>query len=429
MEFKLEERQGCAHAYSYRAGWDEIRAPYNLIAEEVRKEAELPGFRKGKAPLELVKAKFSSVIAGRLKEKTLKEVADKISKDENLQLFSPPHADDPVLKVGDDLAGTIYFELNPEIPEIETEGIEVEVVKRETTEEQINSIIQSFRQSKSTMITIEEEAAEEGDFCSVKLLKQGEKKEREAFLHCQKESDNPFEKSLAGKRGGESYEVELPPGAKEGEGKFTVKLDKIIRQSLPGLDDDFAAQCGFKSLAELKEESKKQAEAANEQMWKEERDDKILLAILNKHPFDVPPTLVENQLKRDLDRFAGELHKRRIDPEKANIDWNKLVESKKPEVEKSVRAYFIVKKLIEKEKIEISDEEADAVITRIAEKERTPFSKAKQVFEQNGQIEDIKFKLAQEKIFEIVANRVKIKLVDANRSGEGGTKDVDPDSR
>jgi trigger factor len=429
MEFKLEEKKGCVAKYSYSMKWDEIKDEYKSILDEVKKEAELPGFRKGKAPVELVKAKFASPIASQLKEKLMRTVADKISKDEKLQLFASPFADEPELKIGEGFTGIIYFELNPEVPEIECDGLEIEIARRDVTEKQVDDIIESFRQRNATIQTVDEGCIEEGDFCSAKLYKDGEAEGKEVFLHCHKDGGDPFEQALPGKKNGESFELNVSEAGKYAAGTYKVSLEKIIRQALPSLDDDFAVKCGFKSLDELKEESRKQAANVNEEMRKEERNEKLLSSLLAKSDFEVPPTLVENQLRRELDRFVNELHRRRIDPEKANIEWDKLIDSKKPEVERSVRAYFVVNKLIGKHKVEVSDDELDGVVAEIAAKDGAPVDKVKKMLEENHQFEDIKFRIAQEKIFEILANSAKIVLVDTNAKNETGGEHVDTDSR
>jgi len=429
MEFKLEEKKGCVSKYAYKMQWDEVKEPYSHIVDEVRKEAQVPGFRRGKAPAEFVRAKYAGPIAAQLKEQLLRTVADKIAAEEKLALFGSPFADEPELKVGESFSGTIFFELQPDIPAIETEGIEIGVTKREVSKKQVDSIIESLRQRNASIKTIDEGPIEEGDFCPAKLLKEGATEPKEVFLHCHEESDDLFEKSLTGRKIGDSFELTVPEGGSHEAGKYTVTLDKVVRQALPALDDDFAAKCGFKTMAEVTEASSRQAEAANAHMQRDERDDKILAALLDRTPFEVPPTLVENRLRQEIDRIAGELHRRRIDPEKANIEWDKLVEAKKPEVEKSVRAYFIVSSLIEKEKIKVSDEELDAAIAGIAARENAPADKVKQMLEKHNQLEDIRFNLAKEKVFDVLAGRAKITLSEPAAEPDKGGKDADSHSR
>lgn len=429
MEFKLEEKKGCVNKYSYTMKWDEVKDPYSLIVDEVRKEAQVPGFRKGKAPAEFVKSKYAGPIASQLKDQLLRTVADKIVGDEKLKLFGAPFADEPELKVGESFSGAVYFELQPEVPEINTDGIEIEVARREASPEQVDSILNSFRQRGASIKTIEEGPVEEGDFCPAKLLKAGAAEPKEVFLHCHGESDDVFEKSLTGRNIGDTFELEVPEGGQHEAGTYTVTLQKVVRQALPALDDDLAEKCGFKTVQELREAAEKQAAAANEHMQRDERDDKLLSALLDRTPFDVPPTLVENRLRQEIDRIAEELHRRRIDPVKANIEWDKLIEAKKPEVEKSVRAYYIVSSLIEKEGVKITDEELDGVISEIAARENAPADKVRQMLEKHNQLEDIRFNLAKEKVFGILAGHAGIKLTEPAKAVAGGGKDADSHSR
>ena len=114
---------------------------------------------------------------------------------------------------------------------------------------------------------------------------------------------------------------------------------------------------------------------------------------------------------------------------KANIEWDKLIEAKKPEVEKSVRAYYIVNSLIEKEGVKITDEELDGVIEGIAARENAPAEKVRQMLEKHNQLEDIRFNLAKEKVFGILAGRARINLVEQAETKAEGGKDADTHSR
>ena len=429
MEFKLEEKKGCMNKYSYAMNWEEVREPYSLIVEEVRKEAQVPGLRKGKAPAEFVRSKFAGPIASQLKDQLLRTVADKIVEGENLKLFGAPFADEPELKVGESFSGAVYFELLPEVPNIDTDGIEIEVTRREATPEQVDAIVDSFRQRNASIKTMEEGPVEEGDFCPAKLLKAGASEPKEVFLHCHGESEDLFEKSLAGRNIGDTFEIVVPEGGPHEAGTYAVTLQKVVRQALPALDDELASRCGFKTVQELRDAAQKQAAAANEHMQRDERDDKLLSVLLDRTHFDVPPTLVENRLRQEIDRVAEELHRRRIDPAKANIEWDKLIEAKKPEVEKSVRAYYIVSGLIEKEGVKITDHELNGVITEIAARENAPAEKVRQMLEKHNQLEDIRFNLAKEKVFEVLAGRAGIKYTEPARAEAEGGKDADTHSR
>ncbi|NMB98860.1 MAG: hypothetical protein GYA35_01115, partial [Thermoanaerobaculaceae bacterium] len=94
-----------------------------------------------------------------------------------------------------------------------------------------------------------------------------------------------------------------------------------------------------------------------------------------------------------------------------------------------IRAYFIVSKLIEQEKITLSDEDIDSFLKNIADNEGMAVSKIKEILEKNGQIDDIKFKLAEEKALENISKYVKIKYLEETPEKDKGGNDADSDSR
>jgi trigger factor len=320
----------------------------------------------------------------------------------------------------------LYFEVYPEVPDIKYDDLEIKIAKNEVTQEQIDQMAELFRARHAEVKTMDDSVVEEGDFCSAKITSEGGDEES-VFVRCSEKSFDAVEKSLVGKKCGEVYDLEIEDNQKKPKGKYKVAVSNVVRRVLPVLDDELAKKSGFASLEELMAKSKEKAEYENELRSKDERNKAIVRALLEKYKFDIPFSLLDRQIKNDAEALVNELSRqgRNIN----DLDWEKYFEIRRVTVENNIRAYFIVSKLIEQEKIEVSDEDLDAFLKNIAENEGLALQKVKEILEKNGQIEDIKFKLAEEKALENISKYVKINYVEETPEKDKGGNDADSDSR
>lgn len=429
MEFKFEEQSGCLRKYSFFVKWEECEGAYNEALSEVAKEVELPGFRKGKAPLELVRAKYKNPIETEFIDHYLPKIANEIVDKENLKVFSNPFVDDVKINVGESFNGNFYFELYPEVPEIKADDIEIKVTKRDITETQIDEINEGYRLSHSKVVTMEDEEIQNGDFASISYSKEGEEGNKTKFIACSDESSNPLERFPVGKKCGESYDFEIDEDLKDiSKGKYKVTISNVVRRVLPELDDDLAKLCGFETLDALKENSRARAKIDNEILLKEEKDAKLIDALIEKYDFPIPATLLENQLKKDADEFVKSVESSKINIDLNTFDWDNFFKERKQVVEKRIKGYFLVSKLIEQENIELKDEELNEFLQKIAKRENLKVEKIKEILEKSNQLEEIKFRLKEEKALENFSKNVKIKYVEDTPNNIGG-ENADTDSR
>lgn len=426
MEYKLEEKNGCLVQYSFKIDWDEIKNDFKATLEEVAKEAELPGFRKGKAPIELVKAKYKNPIEGELKSKLLQKVATFVVEKENLKLFSNPGADNLNFIEEVEFSGKLYFEVYPDVPEIKYDDIEITISKNDVSEEDIQKIADGYRTKFAEIKTMDNEIIEEGDFCSIKISNEDGSSEEDVLVKCSGKSFDEVEKFLLEKKCGENYELEIGENQKKPKGKYKIFVSNVVRRVLPVLDEELAIKSGFSSLSELMEKSKEKAIFENNLKQKEERDRAIVKEMLEKYKFNIPQTLLERQLQEDAEKLANELKKYNQDPN--NFDWEKYFEIRRIPVENNIRAFFIVSKLIEQEKIEIKDEDVNDFLKTIAENEGISVDKLKEILEKSEQMQDIKFKIAEEKALENISNCVRINYLEKTPEKDKGGSDVDSNS-
>jgi len=427
MDYKQEEKKGCLRKYHFNIQWSEIGKDYEETLEKISKEAELPGFRKGKAPLELVKAKYKNPIEGELKSRLLHKAASEIVENEKLQLFSDPGADALSFVEKEGFSGSLYFEVFPEVPDINYEGLEVEIKKHEVTEEDIKGYAEYYRAKHAEIKTMDDVTVLEGDYCSASISPSEGDAVENIFVMCSEKSFDPIEKFLVGKKCGETFELEIGENQKKPKGKYRVSVTNVVRRVLPQLDKELAVKCGFSSLDELMSKSKENAQIEMEQREKEDRNKAIVKALLEKYKFAIPFSLLDRQLKNDAEGLVNELARQGRNIQE--FDWEKYFEIRKIAVENNIRAYFIISRIIEQEGIKIIDEDLQSFLKTIAEKEGIAVEKVREILEKNRQIEEIKFKLAEEKALENISKYVKIKYSQETPEKDKGGNDADSNSR
>lgn len=421
MEYKLEETIGCVKKYSFAFGWDECQGDYEKAVLEVAKEAELPGFRKGKAPLELIKSKFKNPIETEVMDALLRKAVEEIIEKEGIIFIGNPYAEAPNFTIGEGLNGIILFELYPELPEITGEGLEIKVLKREVTDEQIKMITEELRNKHAKMVVFNDDKVKEGDFCSLTLTLEGTETTKNKFVACSKESENPLEKFIFDKDCNIEYELELTDSYQDVErGKYKVKIANVVRRILPEMNDDFAKLCGFENIDALRESNQKMAENENQLLTKEERDARIIEKLVDKYDFPLPPSLVKNQLEREYEKFIQTFERQGLEKDLDKVDWEEFGRKSEALINKRLKAFFIVLKLIEQQKIDLSEDELDEFLRNIAQRENLKVEKVREILKKNGQMEEIKFRLKEEKALENFAKNVKIEYVDKVPVEKGG---------
>ncbi|MGZ5474552.1 MAG: hypothetical protein ACXWG4_11375 [Thermoanaerobaculia bacterium] len=120
------------------------------------------------------------------------------------------------------------------------------------------------------------------------------------------------------------------------------------------------------------------------------------------HHFDVPETLVEDELGKSLNNYARYLASQGVNLEQAEIDWRKIGEEFRPEAIKRVKRSLILEAIAKKEAIEVTDVEVDAEIRRAAREQEREFADVKHHLKHEGGYEALRASMAQDKALELV---------------------------
>lgn len=351
------------------------------------KKINVPGFRKGKAPLHIIETYYGSeiffedalnllyndLVEDAIKESGLKVINDKMDFD----LVSISKEDGVDFKV----SLTTY----PEIEIGEYKGLKAEKTAVKVDAAEVNAELNAMAERNARMVSVEDRAAKNGDtvvidfegFTDGKAF-DGGKAEGHSLVLGSGQFIPGFEDQIVGKNIGDEFDVKVTfpeeYGAKELAGKeavFKVKLHEIKVKELPAVDDEFAKDVSeFDTLKELKADLKKKATERKKKAAEEATENALVQQIVDSIKGDIPEAMFENRLNQCVEDFAYRLQSQGLNLETylkyTNSNIDEFKKSFRPQAEAQVKYRLALEKIVELENIKPDDKEIEAEYEKLA---------------------------------------------------------------
>lgn len=400
----------------------EVEIPADLISNESRRvtsefarQAKVPGFRPGKIPQSVVRTRFAKEIQEEVVQRVLGESFRQVMQEKGLEPVGDPHLEhvDPFIE-GAPMKYKARFEIKPVIELREYRGLEVEEPAIEVSDTDVDAMIERLRDQASHYRIENERGLEEGDFGVIEIVsttEDGVTKTDSGHFKVGEETPLPeLQEALANKKAGEvaSFDKEYPEEANQEawRGKkvhHDVTLKEIRVQEKPEVDDAFATSVGgFETVAIMREKIGEDIRRHRKVEALRFKRAQVGDALLAKHDFEVPETLVEDELGKSLNNYARYLAGQGVDIQNAPVDWRKLGEEFRPEAIKRVKRSLILEAIARQEKLEVSDVEVDAEIRRAAAEQDREFADVKHHLRHDGGYEALRASIAQDRALELV---------------------------
>ena len=346
----------------------------------------IPGFRKGKAPMQIVEKYYGKEI---FYEDAFNEVAgealDEAVKENKLEVVSRPDIDVTQIEKGKDLIFTAIMQTKPEAELGKYKGIEVKKIEYNVSDEDINHELSHMQEHNSRLISIEDRPVESGDIATIdfegfvdgKAFEGGKAEGHE--LEIGSNTFIPgFEDQIIGMKIDEEKDinVKFPEEyfSKELAGKdatFKVKVHEIKKKELPELDDEFAKDVSeFDTLKELKADIKAKQEKQNEERAKYETQDAVIKAVCENVKVEIPSGMVEMEIDNMLKDIENRLSYQGLKLEQYLQMMGKTEEDMRKEYEpqamEAIKSRLVLEAVIKAEKIEATQEEIDEKMKEMA---------------------------------------------------------------
>ena len=383
----------------------EVNAGYKKAVQKIADQANIPGFRKGKAPRAIIEMHYGKEA---VKQEAFEIVANKAYSEaldqEKLIPVSDPKVEESTFEEGKDMELTIKVTLKPE-PELGVyKGLHVEKKEVEVTDEQVDAQIKDMMGRDAKMVVAEEGAViEKGDFAIIDFagtvdgepFSGGEGKGYP--LEVGSNSFIPgFEDQLVGLSKGDSTDVEVtfPEDyfVKDLAGKeaiFKVNIQDVKRKELPELNDEYvASKTDFKTVEELRANYKERMQKAAEANAKAEYEHELIdLAVANAK-FSVPEIMIEDKISQMVEEMKMSLESRKMSLDMymqyTGLDMAKIRENQRPVAEENVKTDLVLDAIAKAEDIQVDMADVDAEIAAISAQHGASPEEVKKIIKGNG---------------------------------------------
>jgi trigger factor len=407
-----------------------VREAFDRISDRFAKQANVPGFRRGRAPRSVVRSRYKTEIRGEvLRELVPDAVTNAIEKHELTAIGEPDIQLDPdetLNRAGDE---PISFHVNVEVlPPIELgqyKGVEAVRRVRPVTDEDVDRMIQGLRESSAALQPVEDRPAELGDIVTANFIgrfidqpdKEDIKVEDVEVILGGPNVQPEFTENLVGVNVDDekAFTVDYPEdfSTKSLAGnkvEYTGKVTAIRIKELPELDDEWARSLGdeFDSVstlqAKIREDLEKGAAAEADNRLRNE----ILRKILSTHEFEAPQSLVEHQTRFRMESMAREMMGRGIDPRNPQLNWESAFKELQVQAEEDVRSSMLMERIAEAEQIDVTNEEIEAEIEAVAAASRQSKEQVRSILTKDGGERSIAHRLRNRKVLDLLRENAHI---------------------
>ena len=364
-----------------------VEVPSTAVEQEIerltaryRRSVRIPGFRPGKAPARLVRQRLREQILEEVAQNLVPRVIGDLLRQHGIRPVDAPDIRDVAVDEGQPLTFTATFETLPEVDAGEYHGLTLRRTPIEVTDGNIDEALEQLRRRAAREEAVEGRGGVRGDIVTMDLERRVVRRpdgepgpppapERRSGARVELgAADNPpgFDEHLTGLEAGGAarFTVTEPSGA---DVEYDVRVTGIHARVLPDLDDEFARAVGnHDSLDDLRAGVAADLRARAGQEAERRMRDGLLAQLAGRMPGDVPEALVDRELDRRLERLARELLAQRIDPGRANIDWDELRASQRPAAVDTVKSALVLDAIAGREQVEATSEEVDQEIEKLA---------------------------------------------------------------
>ena len=435
MKFETKESSPCVMALSVKAEADETKAPYQKVLNVFMREASIPGFRKGKVPLNIIKQKFQQEIAHECQQACFSEFYPKALKESGLDAVNLQNVTDVLFTPETGFSCTALVEVKPTFDLPKYKKLAIKAGDTTVTDEQVTERLESFRKAFAKFEDAKEgDAIAEGDFVQFDYAGALDDKAKTPLAEVA-----PDQKAVCGATGFWTQLEEgrfLPEildalkGMKVGETKddvkvkfpkdnapealkgkkcvYTVTVKGFRRRTLPD-DATFAADAKAESLdvlrAQIREQMEKDAVAAE----LENRKGQAIELLLKKADFAVPPSLVQRQIQSYLQDLAQRAQYSGMSADYIEQNRDKILADAETNAVRQVRLSYILLGIAKAENIEATDADVNAGLEKMAagSNGKTTAADLLKQLQEHDQVDLYKEQLRAEKAIDLILSEAK----------------------
>jgi trigger factor len=412
MKVVINEMAPCKRGLEVEIPPERVTQEMDRAFEEYARHARIPGFRQGHIPRDVVRRRFGKDVRDEVVGKLVREEALRILEEKKIDPVDPPVLEEVKYEEGKPLAFRATFEIRPDIQIADYKKMAVSIPKHEVTDEMVESYLHGMADRAAKLEEVTGRPVQKSDYivgtlsCRFVRGKGKNLKDEKLFLEAGSDENHPdFNAAILGMSAGESrtFEVEYPEdyNAATLRGcvvEYSLALAEIKKKVVPPLDDDLAKEFGtFSSLQELRSRVREEIERRAAEAERSEARQRILADLVQRHPGDVPSSMVEAQLDSRLESIAREMIARGVDPTKAEVNWPEERDKARPAATDAVRAMLILDAIAAHEGIAATEDDVNAWLKEEARRRKASVADVKDKLAQSAGLTGVRRQIVREK--------------------------------
>jgi trigger factor len=427
MKVNIEETSSVERKLEIEIPWERFSEEIENQLTRISRSATLKGFRKGKAPMTMVRKIYGEDARGDAVDQLAREAVMGTLHEKGLKPFGNPYLTDVSSEEGQPLTMEAMVELEPDPEPAAYDGLSLERPSQPVTDEEVDQFMDTIRERNAEVEAVEGGALKDDNIASLDFNGTigGEQVEglevKDFMVRIGKSELFPgFEEQIVGMKADETREFDLSfPDDFRNEmiaGQtvtFTVTVKEVKEIRLPEVNDDFAKTVGeFDNIEALKE-------AIRDDIGKhrDEEADNALKANLTRklvddNQFDVPPSLVDRELRHLVQQYGENMMKAGLDNDNVREMILKNEDDLKKTANEHVRLAYVVTAIAGKEGIEADKNEIDQMVAHAAAQQNRSKEELMEEITENGTLNEIAFGMVRDQVFDKILESAKIKVVE-----------------
>ncbi|WP_353894245.1 trigger factor [Proteinivorax hydrogeniformans] len=422
MKVNWEKKENNQGVLTVEVPAENVESSIEKAYKKMRKDIEIPGFRKGRVPRKIIENRFGvEVFYEEAANFMLQEFYPKAIEESGIEPVAQPEIDVEELEAGKPFIFKATVTVKPEVELGEYKDLGITKTVKEVSDEDVDAEVKSMQEKNAELIVADENTEiAEGDTAVIDFegyigeeAFEGGKGENHPLVIGSKSFIPGFEEQLVGKKLGDELDVKVTfpkeyhaESLAGKEATFKVKINEVKTKKLPELNDEFAKDNNFDSLDELKKDVKEKLEQQAEEQGKREFEQAVIDKVTENAKVDIPEVMVDNRLEDMVKEMEQRLSSQGMNLETylqfTGGDLETMKAELKPQAEKDVKTNLVIETVVENEGIEVTEEDFEDEIKKLAEMYKQEVDKIKEIFSMPGQKESIEDGIKRRKAVELL---------------------------
>lgn len=436
MNVKVEDISNIKKKLSFDIPVDTVDEEFSKAYKKLAKTAKVPGFRPGKVPRSVLERQYAPQVEAQVFERLVNETFFKALVEHKVDAVSAPEVvDNGQLKPGQPFAYEAEVEVRPEVSAKDYIGLEL---KKETfcvDDKAVEERLNEMRKGQAKVETSDRKVAQMGDIAIIDFegFVDGE-----AFAGGKAEGHQlelgsntfipGFEEQVVGLECGQEKEIEVTfpedYGNEELAGKpavFNVSLKEIKERILPELDAEFAKEAGLESIEDLKAKIRESLEAQENDRIEKDFRERMIDALLEANPIEIPESMVDSQLDYMLQNFQNRMQAQGMRLEDMGINAESFKQIYREMGARQVKASLILEAIALQENLKIEEDEIQDKLDEIVEASGATKEVVMNFYSSDERRRALVSQMAEEKVVAFLSGKAKIEMVDKDALENAGT--------